>query len=106
MNYSADFTLAASSEKITFSMESAVQLCVQQPGITYQATYKYNFLTRTLLYSLGASGSEPGVGMTPFAQLDPETLAFMYAKLVELGGKPPALPAGTQPSLIKKGPGA
>ena len=47
---------------------------------------RYDFLSRLLLTS-----NSNGVNTTPFSQLDPEVLEFMRDKLIELGGKPPAL---------------
>ena len=51
--------------------------------------FTYDFAAR-ILYGWGdGSGS---YGVTPFSQLDRETLIAMRDKLVELGGKPPELP--------------
>ena len=51
----------------------------------------YNFVMRALVSS--TSNNEGGVTITPFSQLDRESLGFMRDKLIELGGTPPALPA-------------
>jgi hypothetical protein len=50
----------------------------------------YDFLGRTMVSQSASTGSSAQV--TPFSQLDRESLEFMHAKLTELGGKPPALP--------------
>lgn len=36
--------------------------------------------------------TEAGVSVTPFSQLDPDVVAAMRDKLIELGGKPPIVP--------------
>src|SRR3990172_41141 len=51
---------------------------------------KYDFLARLLFAS--SSSSDGGVSVVPFSRLDPESLEFFRAKLIELGGKPPELP--------------
>lgn len=51
----------------------------------------YDFLSRIMTTHIQSSG--PAVAVVPFAQLDPEVLAAMRQKLVDLGGTPPALPA-------------
>lgn len=50
----------------------------------------YDFLTRTVVTRVESKDHNH---LVHFRDADPETLAFMHAKLVELGGKPPALPA-------------
>lgn len=88
---------------MTFTKDNDVQLSLTQPGLYNHATYRYNFMTRTMLYSGGAADHKSGVAVIPFADLDPEVLDAMHAKLVDLGGKPPALPSvDGQRSLIRK----
>lgn len=50
----------------------------------------YDFFTRTVLTRVENKDHNH---LIHFRDADPETLAFMHAKLIELGGKPPALPA-------------
>ena len=50
----------------------------------------YNFVMRALISRINGDG---GCTVTPFSQFDHESLEFMRDKLIELGGKPPALPA-------------
>lgn len=52
--------------------------------------YYYDFVTRTL----AVRGNETLV-VLPFGQLDTTTLEFFHAKLIELGGNPPPLPAAS-----------
>lgn len=51
----------------------------------------YDFLSRVMTTHVQSSG--PALAVVPFTQLDPEVLAAMHRKLVELNGTPPALPA-------------
>ncbi len=55
-------------------------------GSVYMAV---DFLTRTMITRTGSS--DGGLVVTPFSQLDREVLVALHDKLVELGGKPPAL---------------
>lgn len=48
----------------------------------------YDFLGCVLI---SGDGEHYGT-VTPFSQLAPQTLEFMHARLVELGGSPPPLP--------------
>lgn len=84
-----DFKLA-SNNRYTIEKHCEVTLAVRisTNGSTIYNTY--DFLGRTLITQTGNSGSSPVV--TPFSQLDRESLEFMHAKLVKLGGEPPALP--------------
>lgn len=49
----------------------------------------YDFLGRTLVTTNWEKG---GVAVTPFSEIDRETLIIMRDKLVELKGSPPELP--------------
>ena len=105
MSFSEDFNSV--SNRFDFTKDNDVQISVSQPGVYYPANYRYNFMTRTLLYSGGAGSSDikAGVAVIPFSDLDPEVLEAMHAKLVKLGGKPPSLPENVgKRSLIDKGP--
>lgn len=59
----------------------------------------FDFMSRTLI--TGRSSSSAGFTVTPFSQLDRDMLITMRDKLVDLGGKPPELPAEA-PSLNKQ----
>jgi hypothetical protein len=52
------------------------------------STFCYDFAAR-VMYGWGRNSGS--YGMTPFSQLDRETLVTMRDKLVDLGGKPPEL---------------
>ena len=84
---------AAKAGRLDYAKQNESTLRLYIDG-TY---HYYNFVMRALLSRTG--GSDSGVTVTPFSQLDRESLEFMRDKLIELGGKPPALPAvkeGTQ----------
>jgi hypothetical protein len=51
----------------------------------------YDFVGRIMLTR--TNHSDGGISVTPFAQLDRETLIEMRDKLIELKGNPPELPA-------------
>ncbi len=79
---------SAAAKGLYFNKDSAVQLSLgDYTPSADRHYYSYNFLTRTLAVTW-----KNGVSVVPFSQLDPETLACMHAKLVELGGTPPSLP--------------
>ncbi len=63
------------------------------------AYHFYNFVMRAVISTRHADG---GCIITPFSQLDRESLEFMRGKLIELGGKPPALPAEKQEAILPK----
>ena len=60
-------------------------------GAIYTA---YDFAARVMYARTGSS--DGGISVTPFDQLDRESLAFFHEKLAELGGKPAPLPWTTQ----------
>lgn len=66
--------------------------------------YYYDFQSRLLTTMMKYGSTIGGVATTPFSQLDREVLADMRDKLVELGGKPPALPpeASANPGNARK----
>lgn len=59
------------------------------PGSSSQTYYQYDFLARILTTRPG--GGDGGVVVTPFSQLDPESLEHLRSRLIDLGGKPPPL---------------
>ncbi len=56
--------------------------------------HTFDFMTRTMITGRGMNSAT--FTLTPFAQLDRDMLITMRDKLVELGGKPPELPAEAQ----------
>ena len=50
----------------------------------------YDFLARVMIVRTGSS--DGGTAVTPFSQLDRESLISLRDQLVQLGGKPPELP--------------
>lgn len=67
-------------------------------GTIYAA---YDFLARVL--TVQTYKDEGGISVVPFSQLDRESLTFMRDKLIELNGKPPALPKEEEmPTLLSK----
>lgn len=67
-------------------------------GYLYQA---YDFAARLLMVRSG--GSDGGLSVTPFSQLDREVLEAYRDKLIALHGKPPALPVvEDQPQIFSK----
>ncbi|MFN7113738.1 MAG: hypothetical protein ACK4PK_05195 [Alphaproteobacteria bacterium] len=98
------------SPRYTIEKYSEVTLSVRI-GTSVATIYNtYDFLGRILITQNGSSqnGSSPVV--TPFSQLDRESLEFMHAQLVKLGGTPPALPVldseKARPALPKPRPAA
>jgi hypothetical protein len=83
-----DFKIASSS--YTFEKYSDVTLTARISSPVTTIFNTYDFVGRTLITQTGSTGSSASV--TPFSQLDRESLEFMHARLVKLGGKPPALP--------------
>ncbi len=87
-----DVSLTDSFNAMSARMQSSATLGV------YNAVnwVYYDFAQRLLM-----TAREGGFETTPFAQLDREVLVAARDKLVELGGKPPALPAEA-PGLNKQ----
>ena len=56
----------------------------------HSSHFCYDFATRVMY---GWGGSNISYGATPFSQLDRDVLIAMRDKLIELGGRPPELPA-------------
>lgn len=59
--------------------------------------YSFDFLARILTTRTGSS--DGGAHVTPFSQLDPDSLETLRERLIELGGRPPALSDDTKPNL-------
>jgi hypothetical protein len=57
----------------------------------------YDFAGRTVVTTNWEKG---GVAVTPFSQVDRETLITMRDKLIELKGNPPELPAETSGPIL------
>lgn len=90
-----DAAFNAACEKVKFEKSGNFVLEVRMAHHYAHTTYHgYDFLNRIMVTQNGQSGSSPQV--TPFAQLDRESLEFMHAKLCEMGGTPPALPAAPE----------
>ena len=66
------------------------------PNSSTNTYYQYDFMARILTTRTGSS--DGGVAVTPFSQLDPESLENLRSRLIDLGGKPPPLaPALNKP---------
>lgn len=76
-----------------YSMKKYSDVTLQVQISTGMATIymTYDFVGRVLITQSGNTGSSAQV--TPFSQLDRESIEYMHAQLVKLEGKPPALPA-------------
>lgn len=85
MSLSADFNSSHAAKRLN---DSVLQL--EYNYMKY--FYDFDLRIMTTLLGYGQSGS---VSVTPFSQLDRETLVNMREKLIELKGKPPELPAET-----------
>lgn len=67
---------------------------ILQVGTTY-FNYYYDFVQRVVVSGSG--------NIMPFSQMDREVLVMAHDKLVELGGKPPALPPEAPVAPVKTG---
>lgn len=85
----AAFKLA--SDRYKFDKNSDVVLDVRVTTALNVIYQSYDFVGRLLISQNSRNDSSPQI--TPFAALDRESLEFMHAKLCEIGGTPPALPA-------------
>ena len=102
MSFQEEFNASGAADSGLYSvrfdkLDSGVSLSLYQSG-----HYSYfHFVTRTM-----SVHSSHGLAVVPFSQLDREVLEFMHAKLVEMGGRPPALPAADsgKRELIQKAP--
>jgi hypothetical protein len=66
-------------------------LCVTYSTRGMTSYLVYDFMARVMIVRTGSS--EGGGHVTPFSQLDRETLVEMREKLIDLKGNPPELPA-------------
>ncbi len=64
---------------------------------TFFATSYYDFGLRHVLTS-----TRGGVSVTPFSEVDRDVLETMHAKLTDLGGHPPPLPASETVVIERK----
>ncbi len=81
---------------LTSQFNSSYNASLISPGVLRVASddyyYSYDFNARLLIVRSNYT-REAGPSVTPFSQLDRDSLITMRDKLVELGGKPPELPA-------------
>lgn len=61
------------------------------PTSSLSTYYQYDFMARIM--TTRTNGSDGGIVVTPFSQLDAESLEHLRSRLVDLGGKPPPLTA-------------
>ncbi len=87
----------------TVKKETDAVLSVQYKAGGYDNQLLYDFVARILITRTKGHG-DGGLCVTPFAQLDRETLIDMRDKLIELKGNPPELPpeAPATQALAKK----
>lgn len=101
-----DFKIASALYKLEKYSDVTLVVRIGSPATPIYNTY--DFVGRTLITQTGGTDSSPVV--TPFSQLDRESLEFMHAQLVKLNGTPPALPAREEekvrPALSKPRPAA
>lgn len=79
---------AVFNEDYTATKDADAVLSVRYNAGGYGNSLIYDFNARVML----SRASNGGVSVTPFSQLDRETLIEMRDKLVELKGNPPELP--------------
>ncbi len=82
----------ATGDRYRIQKYSDVTLLVQVSTGASTVYMTYDFVSRVLISQSGSTGSS-APNITPFSQLDRESLEYMHAQLVKLEGKPPALPA-------------
>lgn len=58
-------------------------------GSSYTTHHTFDFLARVLTTRTGDSAG--GTSVTPFSQLDADSLETLRQRLIELGGQPPGL---------------
>ncbi|HYD18494.1 MAG TPA: hypothetical protein VEF76_08455 [Patescibacteria group bacterium] len=73
------------------------------PGSSATSYYQYDFVARIMTARTGAS--EGGAVITPFSALDGDSLEALRQRLIDLGGKPPALGPTLDKTALRK-PGA
>lgn len=86
--------------ELRLESDQVISSCISmRAGSIYTA---YDFAARVMYSRTGSS--DGGVSVTPFDQLDRESVTFFRDKLTELGGNPAPLPWATQ-KLEKPGNG-
>lgn len=97
MSLSAEFNASYKAEKLS----GAVLGVTFSLGGGYFVTNAYDFNGRIMV---SRSNSDGAFAVTPFSQIDRETLIVMRDKLVDLQGNPPDLPpeAGAPAAPAKK----
>ncbi len=81
----------ATSDRYRIQKYSDVTLQVQVSTGASTVYMTYDFVGRVLIAQSSSTGSS-APSITPFSQIDRESLEYMHAQLVKLEGKPPALP--------------
>lgn len=71
------------------------------PSSSTSTYFQYDFMARLLTTRTGSS--DGGITVTPFSQLDAESLEHLRNRLVDLGGKPPALAPSLEKHLRRSG---
>ncbi len=101
MGLKEDFNTAGITEEC-FRMLNPITLAYTAEGYysSHKAVNIYDFLARHMVLQDSKDGSINRA--IPFSQLDPESLEFMRDKLIELGGKPPALPQKAKTAKAKQ----
>lgn len=87
----------------TIRKDTPAVLSVQYEAGGYDNVLIYDFIGRVMIARTRGHG-DGGLCVTPFAQLDRETLVEMRDKLIELKGNPPELPpeAPSTSAAVKK----
>ncbi len=90
---------AAFNDDYPTEMVNSYVLTVQYDVAGYSQVLAYDFKAR--LMTLRTDGyAEAGVRMTPFSQLDRDSLVELRDQLIELGGNPP--PLSPEPNTLNK----
>lgn len=71
------------------------------PSSSTSTYFQYDFMARLLTTRTGSS--DGGISVTPFSQLDAESLENLRNRLIDLGGKPPPLPGAMEKTGLRKG---
>ncbi len=71
------------------------------PTSSLNTYYQYDFMARIM--TTRTNGSDGGIVVTPFSQLDSESLENLRNRLVDLGGKPPPLSSTLEKGLRRTG---
>ncbi len=71
------------------------------PSSSLSTYFQYDFMARIM--TTRTNGSDGGIAVTPFSQLDSESLELLRNRLIDLGGKPPSLSPTLDKGLRKPG---